>query len=612
MTMHLRALRRAAAALLAMLACAITAPSSAATRGGARPVTTLLLQLRDAHSHAALARERAKHASGDAPLAVREAQRWQRVLDAAGPELKVAARRAFGAGAHSLKLVTPLSRAQAQQLTDRLAALPDVAWVAPGERERRLQASNAPDDPYFAQGFDGQWWLMPHQGSDGVAIEQRLRGVAGFLSAWTQVTTGADAAVVAVLDSGITNHPELAGRSVPGYDMVSDIAFSNDGDGRDDDASDPGDWVTAAEANDSNSPFYKCGPTDPNTGQYTGEDSSWHGTAIAGMLAARTNDTIGVAAMNWRAPVLPVRVATKCGADVVDIIDGMRWAAGLPVVGVPDNPNPARVVTLSFGGDGSCTAYQPTIEELRLRGVVIVAAAGNEFGTPTRPAKCPGVIGVVATNRDGFKSNYSNFGSELSTSGIATVGGDDADPSARWSALADSGILSIGNSGLTSATAPDFQPGYFFYWGTSFSAPIVAGALSLMLAVNPQLSADQMIDGLRRSARPHVTSTIAGVTACSTANPGRCLCTVATCGAGLLDVRSALQYASNPSGFVPSAAQAEIIDSPELAAAAALGPDRGTAPPAPIGGGGGGGASSAAWLAALLCATLALRRRRRR
>jgi serine protease len=602
MTMHLRALRRAAAALLAMLACAINAPSSAATSDGARPVTTLLLQLRDAPSHAALARERAHHAGGNAPLATREAQRWQRVLDAAGPELKLASRRDFAAGAHSLKLTAPLSRAQAQQLADRLAALPDVAWAAPSGRERRLQASNAPDDPFFGLGFAGQWWLMPHQGSEGVAIGQRLRGVAGFLRAWTEVTTGADAGVVAVLDSGITNHPELAGRSLPGYDMVSDVAFSNDGGGRDADPSDPGDWVDASDLAKAEYRDAGC----------VVEDSSWHGTAIAGMLAARTNDTIGVAAMNWRAPVLPVRVATKCGADVEDIIEGMRWAAGLSVVGVPDNPNPARVVTLSFGGDGSCTAYQPTIEELRLRGVVIVAAAGNEFDTPTRPAKCPGVIGVVATNRDGFKSNYSNFGPELSASGIATVGGDDADPSARWSELADSGILSIGNSGLTSATAPDFQPGYYFYWGTSFSAPIVAGALSLMLAVNPQLSADQMIDGLRRSARPHVTSTIAGVTACSTANPGRCLCTATTCGAGLLDVRAALQYASNPSGFVPSAAQAEIIDSPELAAAAALGPDRGGTPPAPVGGGGGGGASSVAWLAALLFVTLALLRRRRR
>jgi serine protease len=278
------------------------------------------------------------------------------------------------------------------------------------------------------------------------------------------------------------------------------------------------------------------------------------------------------------------------------------------------NANPARVITLSFGGDGSCTAYQPTIDELRALGVVVVAAAGNEFGTPTRPAKCPGVVGVVATNRDGFKSNYSNFGPELGASGIATVGGDDADASANWSSLADSGILSIGNAGRTSATAPDFQPGYFFYYGTSFSAPIVAGALSLMLAVNPQLSADQMIDGLRRSARPHVTSTLPGVAACSVTNPGRCLCTTATCGAGLLDVRQALAYAADPQAYVAPIRQPESIDAAELASAAALGPDRrGLAPPVREGGGGGGGggASSAAWLAALLLVTLALRRRRR-
>ena len=151
------------------------------------------------------------------------------------------------------------------------------------------------------------------------------------------------------------------------------------------------------------------------------------------MLAAITNNNSGIAAMNWRTPVLPVRVAGKCGADVADIIDGMRWAAGLQVCKRSDpvsgqclenallNANPVRVVNVSFGGTGSCDVYQPTIDALRSQGVVIVAAAGNEWTTPTRPAKCPGVVGVVSLNRDGFKSNYSNFGPELTSSGIATV-----------------------------------------------------------------------------------------------------------------------------------------------------------------------------------------------
>jgi serine protease len=612
MTTHLRALRRAAGSIV-MAACAtVTLPSTAAPGDAPRPVHSLLVQLRDAPSHATLARERDRRAAADAPLAARESLRWQRVLEAAGPQLVVGARRAVGGAAQSLRLAEPLTHAQAQQLAQRLAALPEVGWVAPGGRERRLQqAGNPPDDFWFVQSFHGQWWLLPQQGSDGLPIERRLRGAPGFLSAWTLSTTGAVGASVAVLDSGITDHPEVAGRTLPGYDMVSDLAFSNDGDGRDADPSDPGDWV---DASDLALPAYR------DAGCRV-EDSSWHGTAIAGMLAARTNDTVGVAAMNWAAPVLPVRVATKCGADVEDIIDGMRWAAGLEVCRrsdsrggciefAPLNPNPVRIVSLSFGGDGACNVYQPTIDELRGRGVVIVAAAGNEHATPTRPAKCPGVVGVVATNRDGFKSNYSNFGPELTASGIATVGGDDADPNARWSVVADSGLLSIGNNGRTSPAAPDFQPGYYSYFGTSFSAPVVAGALSLMLSVNPQLSADQMVDGLRRSARLHVGSTLAGVAACSSANPGRCLCTPTTCGAGLLDVPQALRYALDPGAYVAPARQPELIDAPELASAAALGLDREPVAPPPVaGGGGGGGASSAAWLLALLAATLALRRR---
>jgi serine protease len=415
-----------------------------------------------------------------------------------------------------------------------------------------------------------------------------------------------------VLDSGITAHPELAGRTLPGYDFVSDSVYANDGDGRDGDASDLGDWVDASDKSRDPARFDTC----------TEEPSSWHGTAIAGMLAAITNNSSGIAAMNWRAPVLPVRVAGKCGADVADIIDGMRWVAGLSVCLRSDAngvclqtsaalPAPrARIVNISFGGTGSCgsssdpTSYQGTIDELRSRGVVVVAAAGNEWTTPTRPAKCPGVVGVVALNRDGFKSNYSNFGPELTASGIATVGGDDADADARWNVMADSGLWSLANSGTTGPAAP----AYGQYWGTSFSAPVVAGAISLMLSVNPNLSYDQIVQGLEVSARPHVTSTLPGVATCSASNPGRCLCTPATCGAGLLDVAQAMRYARDPAAYVRPNRQPDMIDAAELAQAAALGPDRG-ALPVPTSGG-GGGASSLAWLFALLLATLALVRRR--
>ncbi len=584
------------------------APDAPAVRG-------LIVQLRDAPTHASLLQERAPRAAALAadattlPLAARESARWQRVV-ATEPSMRIASRRAHSASAQVLRFEQALTQEQAQALAARLAALPEVAWAVPDTRERRLQALAPPNDPFYS-GFAQQWWLQPVQGSDGLPLALRLRGVPGFLSAWTQRSVGTAASRVAVLDNGITAHPELAGRVLSGYDMVADTAYSNDGDGRDEDPSDPGDWVDAADR-----------ARDPaNYGSCALQPSSWHGTAIAGMLFANTDNSAGVAAMNWQGRVLPVRVASKCGADVSDIVDGMRWAAGLDVCRRSDsagnclelarrNANPVRVVNISFGGTGLCSPYQPAIDELRALGVVVVAAAGNEWTAPTRPAKCPGVVGVVALNRDGFKSNYSNFGAELAASGIATVGGDDAD--GAWAGLADSGLLSIGNEG---ETGPGAHVNDARYYGTSFAAPVVAGAVSLMLSVNPNLSYDQIVGGLRVSARPHVTSDLAGVGTCSSSNPGRCLCTTQTCGAGILDVTQAMAYASNPGGYTAPNWPLVSLDNAELRAAAAAGPDR----PANGSGGGGGGASSGGgggtssplWLAGLLLASAALRRGRR-
>ena len=192
---------------------------------------------------------------------------------------------------------------------------------------------------------------------------------------------------------------------------------------------------------------------------------------------------------------------------------------------------------------------------------------------------------------------------------MATVGGDDND--GAWGpALADSGVLTIGNDGLTVPTTD----GYYYHFGTSFSAPIVAGAASLMLSLNPALTADQIIAGLKASARPHVSSTVPGFDQCSDANPGRCLCTTATCGAGMLDVTQALAYAASVAqGGVytpPNWPLVSLDNIAELIAAAAAGPDRPANSQPPPTGGSGGGAMSAAWLLALVGATCALRRGR--
>ena len=141
------------------------------------------------------------------------------------------------------------------------------------------------------------------------------------------------------------------GNLLPGYDMISDIAAANDGDGRDPDASDPGDWVTEAEISMAGGPFHDA--------RQAAEDSSWHGTQVAGLIAALTDNGIGMASVARSVRILPVRVLGKCGGFDSDIIAGMRWAAGLAVPGVPANANPAKVINLSLGSEGPCSAaYQ--------------------------------------------------------------------------------------------------------------------------------------------------------------------------------------------------------------------------------------------------------------
>ena len=137
----------------------------------------------------------------------------------------------------------------------------------------------------------------------------------------------------------------MGGNLLPGYDMVSDAAVANDDDGRDGDASDPGDWVTQAEIAQRGGEFFRCADSP--------EPSSWHGTQVSGLIAAVTHNGIGMASTAPGVRVLPVRVLGKCGGHDSDILAGMRWAAGLSVPGVPANPYPARVINLSLGGDGA-------------------------------------------------------------------------------------------------------------------------------------------------------------------------------------------------------------------------------------------------------------------
>jgi serine protease len=591
--------RVAACARRVRAALALCALVGATTLAPAQSAEGLIVRLKDAPAHGDLARDRAR--------AERETTRWRALLadtalsGASGQ--REPARRAVGRDQQLLDFGRTLDAREAATLAERLRRRPEVDWVAPNVRERRLQV---PSDPLYAR----QWWLFPVAGSNANALDDRRRGVPGFQAAWASGIPGAlgeDAGVVAVLDTGITAHPDLVGRILPGRDFVSDPLFANDGNGRDADPSDPGDWVDATDL--ANPRFVSAG--------CVATPSSWHGTIIAGQLAALADNGEGVAGIARAGRVLPVRVAGKCGATVADIVDGMRWAAGLPVDG-HTNPYPARILNVSFGGSLDCgPEYQGTIDELRAQGVVVVAAAGNEHGRVTRPASCNGVVGVAALNRDGFKASYSNFGAVLSATGIATVGGDDTSEG-LWRELADGGLVTLRNAGTKAPGAADYAALY----GTSFAAPLVSGTLSLMLSVNPTLSADQLIAGLRASARPHVGSAL--IPACSDTHPGRCICSTATCGAGILDAGQALVYAQAPASYsAPVWPLQSIGYDPDglLANALARGPDRapnlpGTtepAPPAPPSvesdGGGGGGALGAGWLALLALAVAALRRR---
>ncbi len=408
---------------------------------------------------------------------------------------------------HLLRFDQPLSGAALEAAERRMRLNPQVASVEPDVRMKR-QAE--PNDTYYASG--SQAYLRTPAAGNVAAIN--------LPPVWA-VTQGRPDQVVAVVDSGVDkSHPDLAGKLLPGYDMVSDAVMANDGDGRDADPSDPGDWVTEAEL--SAISFFGC----------EAADSSWHGTFIAGQVAAATNNGAGVAGVNWNAKVLPVRVSGKCGAWLSDVADGIRWAAGLAVSGVPANPNPARVINVSFGGAGACGAtYQAAIDAARAVRSLVVVSAGNESGPLTRPANCSGVLSVGAVGQDGLKTWYSNYGGGVSVMapGGAGVRGGPA-------------LFSTLNAGLRGPQAPT----YGTKSGTSFAAPLVAGVASLMLAANSTLSPDELISRIQSGSRPFPNAP--GVASCeSAANLNTpCNCTTASCGAGLLDAAGAMQLAASP------------------------------------------------------------------
>ena len=382
-------------------------------------------------------------------------------------------------GAQVVALPGMMSLSEAEALAEQLQRNSDVLYAEP---DRILRPLLVPNDTSYGQ----QWNLWS---TWGVRME----------AAWN-VSTGSAGIVVALIDTGIRPHAELSStRTLPGYDFVTDPFIANDGDGRDSDASDPGNWVTAA---DIRAHPAICSGVDPS-------DSSWHGTAVAGTIAAIGNNGIGIAGINWGSRILPVRAMGKCGGYSSDIVDGMRWAAGLAVAGVPNNANPAHILNLSLGGSGACGAFeQAAINEIAALGKIIVVAAGNESTDTANvfPASCKGVITVAATTRTGSKSTISNFGAAVA---ISAPGGESLD-----------GILTLSNLGATGPTTDH----YAYAQGTSLATAHVSGIASLMLSAQPLLTPSQLRSVMLSTARAFPDGS----------------CTTATCGAGIVDAAAAL------------------------------------------------------------------------
>lgn len=402
-----------------------------------------------------------------------------------------------------------------EALAARLSQEADVEYAIPDQ----LRTINSlPNDPLFS----GQWYLQATEAASTHATE-----------AWG-LATGSSSVVVAVLDTGVRfDHPDLFPILSQGYDFVSDAPNAGDGDGRDADASDPGDFISLSDAANPNLQALCGSGISPH-------NSSWHGTRVAGIVAAAGNNAVGIAGTSWGARILPVRVLGKCGGYDSDIIAGMRWAAGLSVPGVPGNPNPAKVINLSLGGGGSCTrAYADTIAELAGQGALVVAAAGNETGPVSTPGNCAGVLTVAGVRHVGTKVGYSSFGPEVSVSAPAGNCVNSYGPCLY-------SIDTTTNLGTTSPAANGYTDQYNHNVGTSFSAPQAAGVAALMLSMNPALTPGDIIMRIKQSARAFPTdNTLPGcpnVTA-SGDTAGQCNCTAATCGAGTLDAAAAVAAA---------------------------------------------------------------------
>ena len=372
-----------------------------------------------------------------------------------------------------------LTPAQAQQYMNALSANSKVASVVPDMRRYATVDHTSETIKINDPKMNRMWSLT---GENGVSA----------LEAWG--TTRGKGVTVAVLDSGITAHPDLDANVLPGYDFIAESAFSNDGNGRDSDPTDAGNWTVDNQCFTGS----KASPSD------------WHGTHVAGTIAAIANNNEGIAGVAPEAKIVPVRVLGACGGFDSDITDGIIWAAGGSVRGVPANQNPAQVINMSIGSEGTCTTpYRQAIAQANKRGSIVVVAAGNNSfdASKSSPGNCEDVINVGATDKNGKRSYFSNYGSRVD---VSAPGGDRR----YWGG----GILSTLNAGKTAPGKADYAE----YQGTSMAAPHVAGIVALMKAVDPKLTYAQ--------AKKALQSTSQGIE-----------CDQSACGSGIVNAARAVQ-----------------------------------------------------------------------